>query len=564
MDRLLRHRQTKETVTDKPHLTPPRHISTLLVSKRGDFSVHAAHEAILIAMHQHDPLNVSKALVTGFDYDVFVSYAHDDNLVPAGASGRGWVTRLAQNLNSVQSALRKRVFIDNQLKPGDAFDDALKEKVARSAVLLLLLSRNYLASEWCGTELEHFIQARSDDPQKPRHVFVVELLPFERIDRVPAVVERIRSQLLHCKLWYWSGGAANGVHRLAGSPSPGTDEDHGTHYWREVEALVQAIDHRLLEIKMKSGEPPARPAGMPETPPTAASVPAPIAGAVLLADVTDDLESKRSEVVAALRRECIPVVPEGDFYGLTAEELASGLGAALAQSVLFVQLLSATPGRKPPGGELPLPQLQLQMARHSGIAIMQWHDPALDVASILDADHAELFRSPELHVVNLERFKEELVLRHGKLIRPSPPTRPTRPTTRRIFLDDPSPDADLREGIREILCRHGCEVRSPVNGQANDPAALAELLRICGGGITIYREARDRLTISFRLMRCLNLIAERQLNVARWGVWLGAQPARNDLYAELGIDSKDLFAIPGFAGIDEPALVSFIQGVPPS
>ena len=122
------------------------------------------------------------ALVRGFDHDVFVSYAHDDNRPPVGHGfTAGWVTTLVGNPDGMAGVLPKSIAIDHQLKPGDPFNVDLCLKVERSAVLLILLSQNYIASQWCGTELDHFIRTRGDDPAKPRNVFVVELAPFEEL-----------------------------------------------------------------------------------------------------------------------------------------------------------------------------------------------------------------------------------------------------------------------------------------------------------------------------------------------------------------------------------------------
>ena len=75
-------------------------------------------------------------------FDVFVSYAHADNDVPMGTSMPvGWVTAFAENLNRGPNVLKKRLFIDHQLKPGDPFSTDLLTKVERSSVLVLLLSQ---------------------------------------------------------------------------------------------------------------------------------------------------------------------------------------------------------------------------------------------------------------------------------------------------------------------------------------------------------------------------------------------------------------------------------------
>lgn len=96
----------------------------------------------------------------GDKYDVFVSYAHADNERPLGSAAEyGWVTTLTHNLNTGPGHLRKNLFIDHQLKPGDPFSDDLFKKVESSTLLLLLLSQNHIDSQWCGKELNEQLKA---------------------------------------------------------------------------------------------------------------------------------------------------------------------------------------------------------------------------------------------------------------------------------------------------------------------------------------------------------------------------------------------------------------------
>jgi hypothetical protein len=68
------------------------------------------------------PLEGIVALGSGQRYDVFVSYLHADNEIPVGTSAKyGWVTG--------PNVYKKKLFIDHQLKPGDALSDELVEVV---------------------------------------------------------------------------------------------------------------------------------------------------------------------------------------------------------------------------------------------------------------------------------------------------------------------------------------------------------------------------------------------------------------------------------------------------
>jgi hypothetical protein len=180
-----------------------------------------------------------KPFLPGFEYDVFVSYAHADNQRPEGSQAKyGWVTTLAHNLSVGPNVAKKRIFIDHQLKPGDPFNDDLRDKVAHSATLLILLSQNYIDSEWCGTELDHFIKTHTDDPTKPRNVFVIELALFESFENVRDSIKNLRKELIHAK--FWDRPLDSPSPMLAGYPSP-AESGMAQHYWRSIMVLTSAI-----------------------------------------------------------------------------------------------------------------------------------------------------------------------------------------------------------------------------------------------------------------------------------------------------------------------------------
>jgi hypothetical protein len=280
-------------------------------------------------MANDDPLNVPQALVPGFDYDVFVSYAHDDNTLPDGAKAEfGWITALARNLNVGPNSLRKRIFIDHQLRAGDDFDAGLVQQVQSSAVMVLVLSRRYVESAWCGKEVELFVRARSDDPDNPQNIFVVELIPYEQLEagaEIPEPIRNLRQRRLSASFWYWF--KSEGYSRVAGFPTPMEDEDGATHYWQQRAELLQGLDGRLLELKAarqkaETDSPPATPAAAsapgqssPPAQPTELTVaPAAVSAkasgpAVLLADTTEDLDERRNQVKIALQAEGIADLP---------------------------------------------------------------------------------------------------------------------------------------------------------------------------------------------------------------------------------------------------------------
>lgn len=100
------------------------------------------------------------AFVPGHKYDVFVSYAHVDNLPLAGA-GTAWVSTLIQNLKVLLARKLGRdlaeIWMDPRLAGNVPLTPAILDSLRETATLLVILSTGYLASEWCQREKNQFL-----------------------------------------------------------------------------------------------------------------------------------------------------------------------------------------------------------------------------------------------------------------------------------------------------------------------------------------------------------------------------------------------------------------------
>jgi hypothetical protein len=92
---------------------------------------------------------------------IFLSYARaDDRCPPDSLNGKGFVTCLDEHLQ--ESLCRPgshlpTIWRDRRwIKPGDPFETIIEGAVAQAEVLLVVLSRNWLASAFCRRELESF------------------------------------------------------------------------------------------------------------------------------------------------------------------------------------------------------------------------------------------------------------------------------------------------------------------------------------------------------------------------------------------------------------------------
>ena len=98
-----------------------------------------------------------------FEHDIFISYAHIDNLA-LETGQEGWIDHFHKALKIRLAQLRgekPRIWRDLKLNGNDYFSDTILEQFPKVALLVSILSPRYLKSEWCIRELEHFYDAAS-------------------------------------------------------------------------------------------------------------------------------------------------------------------------------------------------------------------------------------------------------------------------------------------------------------------------------------------------------------------------------------------------------------------
>lgn len=129
------------------------------------------------------------------DVQIFISYARDDNRAPPGDRNRGFVDNLDEELRCefVRSGPRRPTLWRDTKAVLDAeqFNPKIIGALEKSQILLVVLSPNWLASDYCRKELKSFAQFwydRGEDPEKVKHRIVV--VGAREVDR-----NRLPSQL---------------------------------------------------------------------------------------------------------------------------------------------------------------------------------------------------------------------------------------------------------------------------------------------------------------------------------------------------------------------------------
>ena len=107
------------------------------------------------------------AFVRAFENDIFISYAHVDNLT-VDDDEKGWIDQLNEHL---EVGLNKRfgrigiikIWRDPSLDGSQLFDKTIQDKINSSALFLALSSPGYFASDYCRQELQWFCKKAREE-----------------------------------------------------------------------------------------------------------------------------------------------------------------------------------------------------------------------------------------------------------------------------------------------------------------------------------------------------------------------------------------------------------------
>lgn len=297
--------------------------------------------------------------VPGFENDLFISYAHVDNL-PRDAGEEGWVKKFRDSLEIrlrqiIGRAEGLTLWRDPAIQGNAPFDETIRTAFRDSAALVSILSPSYLESDWCQQELSQFCTIAGDKLKIKGNsrLFKVVLsqvaiedqpspLPgligyhFFELDRETSREKRFRRT---------------------------KEDDPDQRYWEKLDDLAHDIAQLLQSLKQeKSSATNANP--QPQSP-VVESQPSPSvspsnATAVYLAEVTDDLDDYRDQLRRTLSDRGIRVLPESPLAPQS-PNCAEAIRQSLRSAVLSVHLVGQYYGKKL-AGERSLTHIQCDLA----------------------------------------------------------------------------------------------------------------------------------------------------------------------------------------------------------
>ncbi len=437
------------------------------------------------------------AYVAGFENDIFISYAHVDDIPMPGVQD-GWVTtlvscirtRLSQRLGRSDSF---KIWMDYELSHHTKITPQIMDALHKTAIMIIVLSPGYISSEWCQREKNSFMQFIKESDSR---IFVVERDFVEPNDR-PSEFNDLTGYR------FWLCEQEGKPIRILGDPEPKNDHD----YYMKVDALAREMEKELRNLK-KIGQCEQITSCLEKQPDQPK---------VFLAEATDDLELERNNVRNYLNQAGIDVLPV-TCYSQEPNSFKQAVGRDLASCEIFVQLLSNVAGKKPPD----LPQgyvgLQLELAKAAHKKILQWRSPLLDVSSILDEEHRALVDGETVRAEGIEDFKR--AVKEAIFLKPKPASQQSLNTL--VFVNMESADRPLAEKVCTYLDQHDIGYTLPLDD--GDPSAIREIFvqnLMDSNGIIIIYGSSTVVWVHRQLLECRKILAQREKPLQAFAVFEG-------------------------------------------
>ena len=408
-------------------------------------------------------------------HDVFVSYAHDDNMPVAGTTV-GFVSQLVADLKTeVGRKVGKALDIwwDHYSLAGNTrVTPEIMTAAGDCASIVVIASPAYLRSEWCDRERSTFFQLLAQrQPGQTRAVFIVSLEPIGQ--------EQLPSDLKDLTGYPFYRGLDDGRTTRPLRTELTSDKEP---YYDRLSQLVQHITDHLTGLIARPQE--TTPAPGPSDGPPKDDRPA-----VLLLEVTDDLVHRRAELKDYLEQSGITVLPQKrysrDDIKLHREQMLTDLRRSRA----CVQILGPLSGDRSdhPRG---MAWLRYETIRDSGVQVplLQWRDPDLDLAVIADADARELITPPSVRTDRFPDFRRAVSDLALKAPERAQPVKPGEALS--VFVNSDLPDRGLGNCLAKWLATQGFIVLEPPQSTQNAREEWETNLRYCDSLVLVYGQTK--------------------------------------------------------------------------
>ncbi len=397
-----------------------------------------------------------------FDVDIFISYAHIDNL-SLKQGDTGWIASFHKALDVRLSQLlgeAPRIWRDKKLQGNDFFGDEIVQQFPNTAMMLSILSPRYIKSEWCIREVKEFYKTASSGVgvrigNKSRIFKIIKTaVPFEKHPQ--EIIDTLGYE------FYVSDQNTGKTREL----EPHAPEKLEQMYWSKLDDIAHDIRDFLLELKEIQGTKTGSfalpsPDQTDETDETALTV--------YLADTTSDLKTQRDMIRRELTEHGFRVLPDS-VHPLVEEDFVSAVQQDLDQSVLACHLVGDSYGLVPEGSRKSTIVLQNELAatksKTAGLPRLIWllSDPERQEAR--QKEFIDLLRSDadtqygaDLFETSIEEFKSAIHETLEEIKNAQSPVTEKFNHIHTIYLAEVIAELQgRRESLRQTLMAAGCRV----------------------------------------------------------------------------------------------------------
>jgi hypothetical protein len=332
-------------------------------------------------------------IVPGFRYDLFVSYAHAND-IPWRAGATGWVGEFVQTLKSAIAEVNRdfTIWFDPSLRTGEDFNAAIAEAISESAVFLSVLSPAYDDSAYCKQEA---VQFRNGHPAFG--MLVGTLSRMQGIVLEVIAKEHWPPELRTTSPFCFCNDSTPRFYKPA---QPDESHPYVKGLWKTRDSILAVLDEMRRRREGGTEIQNSYAQGLQNLPHIEAGEPA-----VFLAAVPDDLYVRRERLRSALQDP-----PEFRVENFPDSGQIPGLAS------ISVHMFGIHAGQPAPGKDAHLSRLQLQtvLAANPARRPVVWIAPEVETEDADTRPHEEFLKGLlnhngiELVRMGFEDLKEEI------------------------------------------------------------------------------------------------------------------------------------------------------------
>lgn len=343
-----------------------------------------------------------------FQNHAFISYAHIDN-VKAPDDDMGWISLFTEYLNvslTLGLGTKARIWRDDKLQGNDQFGPEIEEQFPETAVMVAIISKRYLESEWCRKEVDDFCAA-------------AEKRGGLSIDNKVRVFRVLMRSIEYDKLKVFNDLKDSAlVYPFYTEISVDNQGKGGRREVRLDSRYGQGADFRL-NVELLSDEIVTLIEKLEETVPESAAEDTVDKVTVFLAECGYDMRDERNRLLAGLRKHGYAVLPDERLPEME-DDYVAAVEKLLERCQLSIHLVGSVYGSVPDGPSLKSAtrlqnELAAQRSKSAGLKRLIWLPAGIEAqgtdqqefVEMLNRD-ADLQFGADLITADIEALKTEM------------------------------------------------------------------------------------------------------------------------------------------------------------